>query len=132
MVNLADPHQAKVLMDSFAGSGGILHAARHYPSLVLISSDYDPILEPGLQAYADRHYPMDARAVELDGAEIDALVTEVPFSANATNEVAQAFIHLSRFLKKNAELSLCAPGINTTGSNNAWRRFIALLQACQP
>lgn len=110
MVNLADPHQAKVLMDPFAGSGGILHAARYInPSLVLISSDCDLILEPGLQAYADRHYPMDARAVELDGAEIDALVTEVPFSANATNEVAQAFIHLSRFLKKNARvIFMCA------------------------
>lgn len=111
MVNLADPCQAKVLMDPFAGSGGILCEARYInPSLVLISSDCDPILEPGLQAYADRHYSMDARAVELDGAEIDAIVTETPFSINATNTVAQAFVHLSRFLQKNARIVFMCAG----------------------
>lgn len=110
MINLAAPHKAEVLMDPFAGSGGILHTARYInPSLFLISSDIDPILEPGLRRFSDKNFTMDARKVRLKNSCIDAIVTEVPFNKAVTEVVSESFLHLSCFLKKNARIIfMCA------------------------
>jgi len=114
MINLAAIGSGMVLFDPFAGSGGILYEARYIdPSLVIISADIDAKLEPGLQTYADIHYTMDARSVELSGTKIDAIVTEVPFSTDVTRNVVEAFVHLSQFLQDNARVVImCAENQN--------------------
>lgn len=105
MVNLCVPYKAKTLMDPFAGSGGILHEARYIaPHLTLISADIDPVLEPGLKKYADKHYAMDASDVILEDTVIDAIVTEVPFSPAATDSVIKVFEHLSKCLSYNGRI----------------------------
>lgn len=112
MVNLAVSSDTRVLMDAFAGSGGILYQARYIaPSLFLISSDIDPDLEPGLQEYADRHYSMDARRVKIKDMKIDAIVTEAPFSKGETETVAQVLSNLCSCLNENGRVVLmCSAG----------------------
>lgn len=107
MVNLAAYGNTKVLMDPFAGSGGILYQARYIdPSLFLISADIDPDLEPGLQEYADRHCAMDARKVKIKDMKIDAIVSEVPFSKGSVEIIAQSFAHLCTYLDEKGKIVL--------------------------
>jgi len=107
MVNIANPNSIRSLLDPFAGSGGILYAARCIQSsLFLVSIDVDKTLEPGLKMYSDAHYSCDACKVDIVERPIDAIVTEIPFSPNFTSTVIKAFYHLKDVLSENGKI-LC-------------------------
>ena len=104
MVNLVSPKNIYRLLDPFAGGGGIIHAAKTIDgSLHLTSADIDRIVEPGLKMYAHEHYTCDARELELE-IPVDAIVTEVPFSAAYTGIIVEALGHLTQYLTEDGRL----------------------------
>ncbi len=107
MVNLAEPYRIKKLLDPFAGGGGIIHAARDINNtLYRISIDIDRTLEPGLRIYSDKHYICDSREADILEKPVDAIVTEVPFSANYSETIIQVFYHLSEAVSESGKI-LC-------------------------
>ncbi len=102
MVNLAMLEKNDVLLDPFAGGGGIIYQA-YKTTTKIISNDIDPILKPGLEMYGAKHYIGKASDLVLD-EPVNALVTEVPFFDNSTNIVIQSIIYLAQFLTDNAKI----------------------------
>lgn len=90
MVNLSIPSKNKRCLDPFAGAGGIVHAFKYInPDGVITSMDIDPILKPGLELYGSTHYVMNAANASFPENSFDSLITEVPFSLNAINDICK-------------------------------------------
>ena len=106
MVNLVSPKDIYRLLDPFAGGGGILLAAKHVDeSLYLTSADIDRVVEPGLKMYAHEHHTCDARELVIDG-QVDAIVTEVPFSTAYTDIIIDALDNVIQYLADDGRLVL--------------------------
>ncbi len=107
LVNLVNPLAASSILDPFAGSGGILSAARYAnPSIRLISADIDKVVEPGLKRLSDVHYTIDSSAEDIVEHDIAAIVTEVPFAPSATETVGLALTKLAQNLSDDGQISL--------------------------
>lgn len=107
LVNLTMPYTETTILDPFAGSGGILSAARYInPAVKLISADNDKALEPGLEKLADMHYTVDSENLEIPEYGVDAIVTEVPFAPSITEKVGRILAKLSESINYNGKISL--------------------------
>lgn len=105
LVNLSSPYNAKMMLDPFAGGGGIVFQAKYLnAALDVYSIDIDPIVAPGLQFYGSRHAVGDARDIQFEAQQFDSIVTEVPFASSATDTVIQAIEHLKVFLKDDGQI----------------------------
>jgi len=99
MVNLSLPCRNKRMLDPFAGAGGILFEFGYIvPAGTMTSFDIDPVLKPGLEFYGSRHHVMNAADVTFPPGSFDSVVTEVPFSENATDDIVRAFAKINRCL----------------------------------
>jgi SAM-dependent methyltransferase len=108
LVNLAGIPDDGVLLDPFAGIGGILIEARA-SGWSVVSCDIDPELRHGLAALGDTHYVADACEVPLDPASVDAIATEPPYDATTAGVLKPALSELHRVLKSGGHLAmLCA------------------------
>ena len=99
MVNLSLPHKNKRLLDPFAGAGGIVFEFGYIaPDGTMTSVDIDPVLKPGLEFYGSTHYVTNAVDVSFQANSFDSVVTEVPFSENATGDIVEAFAKVNQCL----------------------------------
>ena len=107
LVNLVRLPRPGVLLDPFAGTGGIvIEAARS--GWRVISSDVDPRLRHGLAELAHEHLVADARKLPLADASVQAVASEPPYDADATDVVVEAIAELHRVLEPGGKLSLLA------------------------
>jgi hypothetical protein len=109
LVNLVWSPGTKVLLDPFAGIGGIaLEAAA--AGLEATTADNDAWLRHGLvRMTGGRHVVADTRELPLRDGAIDAVATEPPFDAQADDAVAQGLWEIGRSLRRGGRCSmLCA------------------------
>jgi len=99
MVNLSLPRKNKRLLDPFAGAGGIVFEFGYIAADgTMTSVDIDPVLKPGLEFYGSTHYVMNAVDVPFQANSFDSVVSEVPFSENATGDIVRAFAKINQCL----------------------------------
>jgi len=99
MVNLSIPRKNRRMIDPFAGAGGILFEfARVAPGGTMTSVDIDPVLKPGLELYGSTHHVANAAEIPLPAGGFDSVITEVPFSENATGDIVRALVNINRSL----------------------------------
>jgi tRNA G10 N-methylase Trm11 len=102
MVNLSQPGKNKRMIDPFAGGGGIIYQFKYMvPDGTMISVDIDPVLKPGLEYYGAVHYVQNAKEICLTADSFDSVITEVPFSLNALDDINSALQQLTSFIAKN-------------------------------
>lgn len=98
MVNLSMPYNENKIIEPFAGGGGIVYMYKYInPNIDITSIDIDETLKPGLEYYGANHIVDSSVNVKLNDT-YDAIVTEVPFSNNATEQVIEAFKNLYKNL----------------------------------
>lgn len=108
LLNLSVPREGDVILDPFAGGGGIVYQAIKQ-GLNVYTSDIDKTVAPGLESYGSYHSISDARDLNFKKDTFDIIVTEVPFSDKATETVVQGLANVIKFLKPDGRLSLmCA------------------------
>jgi hypothetical protein len=102
MVNLSQPQKNIKMIDPFAGAGGIIYQFRYIvPDGNVTSVDIDPILKPGLEYYGAAHYVMDAGEITFSENSFDSLITEVPFSINAIDDIVRTLKKLNSCIQMN-------------------------------
>jgi hypothetical protein len=104
-VNLSLTPGCQCLLDPFAGAGGIVSAARDHALLVL-STDIDPFVAPGLSALGALHAVADARTLPLPAQSIDAIASEPPYAPDLGSVAAEAIVELTRVLRPGGRLCL--------------------------
>lgn len=94
LVNLSMPFSEKKVIEPFAGGGGIVYMYKYInPNIDITSIDIDETLKPGLEYYGSKHIVGDSAKIRLTES-FDAIVTEVPFSSNATNHIVDTMKNL--------------------------------------
>jgi len=104
MVNLSIPQKNKRLIDPFAGAGGIIFAFKYISNGSSTSIDIDPVLKPGLEFLAGRHFVIDAKTASFAEDSFDSIITEVPFSKNAVNDIVTALLKIIKSLSSDGIL----------------------------
>jgi SAM-dependent methyltransferase len=105
LVNLVHSPNRGVLLDPFAGAGGVvLEAVRAGWST--ISIDADPSLRFGLAAFGAQHLLGNSRTLPLSGGSVDAVATEPPYHHSAKADVVAAVGELARVLRPGGRASL--------------------------
>lgn len=105
LVNLSLPCYTERLLDPFAGAGGIVYEAKYInKEIEVFSIDKDPVLAPGLEYYGSRHYIGNSANIDFDEEFFDAIVTEVPFSSKALDDIVQTIRNISSSLKKDGRI----------------------------
>jgi SAM-dependent methyltransferase len=97
LVNLARGDAHRVLLDPFAGAGGIVFEAARLQAEVW-SVDIDPALEPGLTSFGAKHHVASAGTLPFADASVDGVATEAPFDDESTPVVASALREIERVL----------------------------------
>jgi len=101
MVNLSQPWKNKKMIDPFAGAGGIVFQFKYIVSSgIMTSIDIDPVLKPGLESYGSTHFVMNAADASFPENSFDSIITEVPFSDNASTEIVNGLKKINTFLSK--------------------------------
>jgi len=99
MVNLSMPHKNKRAVDPFAGAGGIIYEYKYISDNGDITSiDIDPVLKPGLEFYGSAHFVMNAKDSSFAPNSFDSVITEVPFSQNAVDEIIASLLKITESL----------------------------------
>jgi hypothetical protein len=102
MVNLSLPHKNKKMLDPFAGAGGIIYSFKFIvPEGKMTSIDIDPVLKPGLEYFSSTHFVINAVNASFAEGSFDSVITEVPFSQNATDDIVQTLIKVNPCLSNN-------------------------------
>lgn len=105
LVNLALPSKVKTMIDPFAGAGGIVYQAKYInKNIEVFSVDIDKSLEPGLVLYGSNHYMGNSAEINLDTHIFDALVTEVPFSLDALDDICNTLINFDKHLSQHGRV----------------------------
>ena len=109
LVNLVfTPEPGAILLDPFAGAGGIVREARA-GGWQVISLDCDPALRFGLAHLATLHCAADARNLPLANECLEAVATEPPFDRQVEALLPTALSEMWRVLKPRGRLALlCA------------------------
>ena len=108
LVNLVFRPGGGVLLDPFAGTGGIVLEALA-GGWHALSVDVDPRLRYGLSALDGRHCVGDARALPFPTGSCDAIATEPPYDRQAETTVVQALREMHRVLRGGGRVALlCA------------------------
>lgn len=105
LVNLALPSKVKTMIDPFAGAGGIVYQAKYInKNIEVFSVDIDKSLEPGLVLYGSNHYIGNSAEINLDTHIFDALITEVPFTLDALDDICNTLINFDRHLSQSGRV----------------------------
>jgi hypothetical protein len=105
LINLALPSKIRTMVDPFAGAGGIVYQAKYMDkNIEVFSVDTDKTLEPGLTHYGSKHYVGNSAFINFDDYTFDALITEVPFSLDALDDICNALINFDKYLCDSARI----------------------------
>ena len=108
LVNVASAGEGGTLLDPFAGAGGVVIEALTHGCRVL-TCDIEPALRYGLASLAAGHAVADARRLPLASSAIDAVATEPPYEAEATEAVVESLHELARVVRPEGRIAmLCA------------------------
>jgi hypothetical protein len=108
LTNLVFTPETGVLLDPFAGAGGIVVAALNN-GWQIVSSDIDPSLRYGLSYLGALHVVADARYMPFATASISAIATEPPYEKPAGEIVFGALREMHRVLNGGGRIAiLCA------------------------
>lgn len=108
LVNLVAAGEGTLLLDPFAGIGGIVIEA-FASGCRVTSSDCDPALQEGLSHLGAKHYVADACCLPFTTGIFDAIATEPPYHEQAKSMVIKALHEMERVLKDGGRLAiLCA------------------------
>ncbi len=108
LVNLVSARAGTLLLDPFAGTGGIIIEALS-SGATAVSADVDPALRHGLAQLGARHHVADARHLPFASETFDAIATEPPYHTEAQNLVCEALREMDRVLKHGGRIAmLCA------------------------
>ncbi len=108
LVNLVAAGEGTLLLDPFAGIGGIVIEALASGCSVT-SADFEPALQEGLSHLGAKHYVADASCLPFADGMFDAIATEPPYHEQAKSTVIGALHEMGRVLKEGGRLAiLCA------------------------
>jgi SAM-dependent methyltransferase len=108
LVNLVAPAGPGLLVDPFAGVGGVALAARA-AGWTAVTADRDPALRHGLARLGAGHLVADARRLPLAPGSVDAVATEPPYDPTVGTLAAEALAEAARLLRPGgATARLCA------------------------
>lgn len=108
LVNLVFQPERGVLLEPFAGIGGIVIEALA-SGWQVVSCDIDPALRHGLAALGSTHHVADACDLPLDTASVHAIASEPPYDASTEAMLRPALTELYRVLHSSGRLALlCA------------------------
>jgi hypothetical protein len=108
LVNLVAPAGPGLLVDPFAGVGGVALAARA-AGWTAVTADRDPALRHGLARLGAGHLVADARRLPLAPGSVDAVATEPPYDPTVGPLAAEALAEAARLLRPGGATAwLCA------------------------
>jgi hypothetical protein len=108
LVNLVAPARPGLLLDPFAGVGGVALEARA-AGWWTVTADLDPALRHGLGRLGGAHLVADARSLPLRSGCLDAVATEPPYDRAVGPLADQALAETFRLLRPGgAAAFLCA------------------------
>ncbi len=108
LVNLVTQAGPGLLLDPFAGAGGIVLEALT-SGWSVVSADIDPAVRHGLVEFGTRHVVADARRLPFGDGLVDAIATEPVYDARVGELVEEALGELHRVLRPGGRLAmLCA------------------------
>jgi hypothetical protein len=99
LANLASPRRGDLVLDVFAGVGGVVIELERAGANV-ISTDLDRVVAPGLAAITTRgHVVGDAGALPFQSGTVGAVATETPFDEVADDSVVTSLGECARVAK---------------------------------
>ena len=125
LVNLVAPAGPGLLLDPFAGVGGVALEARA-AGWTAVTADTDPALRHGLARLGGAHLVADARRLPLRPGTVGAVATEPPYDPGTGPLAGQALRELDRLLRPGGAVALLcadwqAAGLRATGAGLGWR-----------
>jgi len=120
LVNLVAPAGPGLLVDPFAGVGGVALAARA-AGWRAVTADRDPALRHGLGQLGAGHLVADARRLPLRPGSVDAVATEPPYDPAVGPLAAEVLAEVARLLRPGGATAwLCAawqaPGLRAAAA----------------
>jgi hypothetical protein len=120
LVNLVAPAGPGLLVDPFAGVGGVALAAGA-AGWTVVTADRDPALRHGLGRLGAGHLVADARRLPLRPCSVDAVATEPPYDPSVGPLAAEALAEVARLLRPGGATAwLCAawqaPGLRAAAA----------------
>jgi hypothetical protein len=108
LVNLVAPAGPGLLVDPFAGVGGVALAAAAAGWRV-VTADHDPALRHGLGRLAADHVVADARRLPMRAGSVDAVATEPPYDPTVGPLADEVLAEVARLLRPGGATAwLCA------------------------
>jgi hypothetical protein len=108
LVNLVAPAGPGLLVDPFAGVGGVALAAAA-AGWTAVTADRDPALRHGLDRLGAAHLVADARRLPLHPGSADAVATEPPYDPTVGPLAAEVLAEVARLLRPGGATAwLCA------------------------
>ena len=98
LVNLVAAPDTRLLLDPFAGAGGVIIAAKAR-GFTTVSLDLDPALRFGLAQFSNWHIVGDASSLPLASASIDMVASEPPYDASALGVLLASIREIARVLR---------------------------------
>jgi hypothetical protein len=105
LVNLVFRPEGGVLLDPFAGIGGIVIEALA-SGWSVVSCDLDPVLRHGLVALGANHHVTDAANLPLEAGSVQAIATEPPYDRGAATMLVAALDGMFRVLQGGSRLAM--------------------------
>ena len=121
LVNLVYRPAGGILLDPFAGAGGIVIEAGA-SGWTVVSTDSDPTLRFGLGQLADCHIVGDAAALPLADQSVDAIAGEPPYRPTFLDVAAAATREMARVLRPRGRIALLAASGQADTLNEAARQ----------
>jgi hypothetical protein len=120
LVNLVAPAGPGLLVDPFAGVGGVALAATA-AGWRTVTADRDPALRHGLGHLGGGHLVADARRLPLRPSSVDAVATEPPYDPSVGTLADQVLEEVDRLLRPGGATAwLCAawqaPGLRAAAA----------------
>jgi SAM-dependent methyltransferase len=108
LANLARPAGGGLVLDPFAGAGGIVLALGS--DTAVVSADVDGVVAPGLHALtAGRHMQASAAALPFADGSLAGVATEPPFDPSTDDVVVKALGECLRVVRPGGRIAVMAP-----------------------